>query len=833
MQHPKAFPPFQPFADAGPSGIPLKLFSIKEQIMVALASAPFSSIPNVMEFLGESDLYNAFRELEEEGLIAGLDVVVSRRSIRRFVLARLGVQHVTRAFQHDGQVRAALPLTWQMTEDGVLKLLSWLPMIEALYDILASFWTGGLAEPFELRSEYPAPDCDSSLWLGIPALADLRWLTRGRLHLAATWRFYRPDRGGYRYITVPFFWSGLLPQEDFNDRSMRLGSPFVRSLRSPADYPWGGFPPIAVAVGLDEFSAWRARWAYGADVDVAAVDPAGGLVWSAGESDSEWTLEKTRPSARVIGYPERALLADGNEVLNFGGVREHRILHFIAQFRAATRANLVKAFKMSRGAVNDVMDLLTGRGLVEDVDGHLYLTQAGLHMLAARDRIDVGRLTEVKYEDPKGKEALRERRHDAAVAEAATHFLAKGLAAVAGWRWLVSWGEGKDEGQLNPDLWVRIPGPGRDIGIWVPVEVEFSATSRKRIEEEKLRSYRMSLADLGIGYPILAITGAKEPAKLFDDAAGDLTIFVTTLAEFKTDIWEGPNSVWRHKGKPVDMRAIAGGRRVHLCQRTGRKVDTSAPPVETWLEQHRRESVWVDPATEGLETCGWEDPPVFEVVDDHGPVDKSPAVPAAAVQSPPPANNPVTVPKRPAGLPAVYHADRRPAGPARLPPIPDEVIRPPLPWDLARQRNPRLSRINLALEYACAVALQQLQRDELDALERVCLKRLMAIVAYGLALHEKADDEKVKAIVSLCLRLEDEYRQWIESAGIWKVLTTPTSIVDPRSAFKELIKDFPTHGPGARKLFNSWYSEVGRAVKSARKARTLESAAGSDISAAS
>ena len=111
MQHPSAFPPFQPVPMAGPGQIPLKLFSIREQILAALAYQPFSSVANLMENLGKSDLYSACRELEAEGLIVGLDVVVSQRSIRRFVLARLGVRHVTSPVTYNGQVRAALPLT--------------------------------------------------------------------------------------------------------------------------------------------------------------------------------------------------------------------------------------------------------------------------------------------------------------------------------------------------------------------------------------------------------------------------------------------------------------------------------------------------------------------------------------------------------------------------------------------------------------------------------------------------------------------------------------------------------------------------------------------------
>ena len=140
---------------------------------------------------------------------------------------------------------------------------------------------------------------------------------------------------------------------------------------------------------------------------------------------------------------------------------------------------------------------------------NLYITQRGRDMLAARDRVDAGRLVEVTHLDPEGEDAVRERRHDSAVAAA---FRRAGMPVVAGWRWVVSW----HDGQLVPDLWVLLPVPGREEGIWVPVEVEFTATAQRRIEE-KYRSYRLARVRLGKSFPILVITGEALPAKRFDD----------------------------------------------------------------------------------------------------------------------------------------------------------------------------------------------------------------------------------------------------------------------------------------------------------------------------
>ena len=50
--------------------------------------------------------------------------------------------------------------------------------------------------------------------------------------------------------------------------------------------------------------------------------------------------------------------------MNLGGRREYRIVAFVSEFRALTRANLVRAFHMSGGAVKAVVEALADRGLV-------------------------------------------------------------------------------------------------------------------------------------------------------------------------------------------------------------------------------------------------------------------------------------------------------------------------------------------------------------------------------------------------------------------------------------------------------------------------------------
>ena len=121
-----------------PEDTALADFPLEEQILVVLAHQPWASASDLARRLDVNvpGIHEACHALEEDGLIAGREVSVTRRSQRRYVLTRQGVTHVTRDFQYKDRLRAALPLTWQMTEAGVTKILLWIPMVESLYEIL-------------------------------------------------------------------------------------------------------------------------------------------------------------------------------------------------------------------------------------------------------------------------------------------------------------------------------------------------------------------------------------------------------------------------------------------------------------------------------------------------------------------------------------------------------------------------------------------------------------------------------------------------------------------------------------------------------------------------
>ena len=829
MQHPAQFPMVRHPAGGWPEDAALADFPLEERIVVALAHQPWASASDLAKRLDVSnpDIHKACHVVEENGSIAGRELGVTRRIQRRYVLSREGVMQVTKPFECNGLLRAALPLTWQMAEDGATRMLLWLPMIESLYEILPTFWTGGLAAPFQWQSMYADPSCSRYVWLGEPTLMEVLWLPRGRLHAVATWRFERYGEPP-RYYSVPFFWTGLLPQEDYRSRSLRLGSEYIRSLRSPEDKILWEIEPPVVAIAVDQFGAFRARTAYGDDAQVGAVDTAGGLVWSAEASHSEWTLGDNPPQPRSIGRPEAAAIGEGHDLVNLGGMREYRLLTFVSEFRGATKANLVRAFRMSRGATTAALEHLENRGLVTSVGGNLYITQRGLHMLAQRDRVDIGRLVEVTYRDPEGQDAVRERRHDSAVAEAAAAFWGAGFQVVAGWRWVVSW----KDGQLVPDLWAQMPVPGRKEGIWVAVEVEFSAKTEKRIEAGKLRSYRLAPVRLNKTFPILVITGEALPAQRFDNLAGDLPVLTTTLKEFLSGVWEGPESIWRRKGRPVGLSDIAREHQYHLLQQTGRSVDYSKPSPEVWEKFIRREeSIWSDPRIEELDLdLPLIGPQLQAEMDRVGNEAKTGTSEVAPVAAPvPPSVSPG--PLRKAGIAQDRALNDAREGPsankpvaATIPPTPPPtpVRKVPTGQELALQRLQAVRRIDRLFATVDERAASRLQRKDLSEAERLCLWRVRAIITYGAYRHCQTAEPLVKEALSFCLSFEDAHHRVVRSKNPLWWLTVSQTKSDPRWAFKHILKDYRKTNKDARKKFNYWADMVDRA---ALEARTLEQGA--------
>ena len=330
---------------------------------------------------------------------------------------------------------------------------------------------------------------------------------------------------------------------------------------------------------------------------------------------------------------------------------------------------------------------------------------------------------------------------------------------------------------MVPDLWVQLPVPGREEACWVAVEVEFSAKTERRIAE-KLRSYRLAPLRLDTTFPVLVITGEPLPAKRFDELAGDLPMLTTTLKEFLTGVWEGPESVWRRKGRPVGLNDIPMEHRARLRQPTGRSLDYSQPSIEVWKRMIREESIWSDPPTEGLDR---KSPPLF----DQAKVDRLRDEPKAG----PTANQPVVS--------------------APMPPTP-----PPAPVREAPAADPQarrryiLSTIDTLVATADDTVASLLKHGGLSDAERLCLSRVSAIITYGVNRDKQAGERLVEKSLRYCLMLEKQHRQAVRSGNpLWWVTMAETQ-TNPRQMFKEILRDHPNGRKEACKRFDRWFKMV-------------------------
>ena len=362
-----------------------------------------------------------------------------------------------------------------------------------------------------------------------------------------------------------------------------------------------------------------------------------------------------------------------------------------------------------------------------------------------------------------------------------------GIPVATGWRWVVSW----HDGQLVPDLWVLLPVPGREEGIWVPVEVEFSATAQRRIAE-KYRSYRLAPVRMGQTFPILVITGEALPAQRFDDQAGDLHVLTTTLREFLTGVWEGPESVWRRKGRPVGLSDIVREHRAHLQQPSRLLLDYSKPSPEVWAGFLGEESIWADPQTEDL---GLELPPIDPQL--QAEMDRV----LNKAKAEPSANEPVSAPMPPT-------------------PPPAPVSTAPTAQDRDRHQLLQvLSGMDRLVARADSLAGIRLKQDDLTAEERLCLQRVRAVITYGARRDYQAEAPWVEQSLQHCLMLKNQHLQAMRARNPLWWLTASRTKTDPRQAFRNILKDYPNTRKDACRKFDNWSRMVDRA---ARAARTLE-----------
>ena len=134
-----------------------------------------------------------------------------------------------------------------------------------------------------------------------------------------------------------------------------------------------------------------------------------------------------------------------------------------------------------------------------------------------------------------------------------------------------------------------------------------------------------------------------------------------------------------------------------------------------------------------------------------------------------------------------------------------------------------LSKINSLVDEADRIAKRRLGKTDLTDAERLCLQRVRAIITYGAAEQLAVAEHVVEKMGQDCLKLKDQHHHAVRSGNaLWSLTMSPTK-TDPRQAFKDILKEHPNTRQDACKKFEQWSKVVDRAIRTARKARTLES----------
>ena len=274
-------------------------------------------------------------------------------------------------------------------------------------------------------------------------------------------------------------------------------------------------------------------------------------------------------------------------------------------------------------------------------------------------------------------------------------------------------------------------------------------------------------------------------------------MLTTTQKEVLTGVWEGPESVWRRKGRPEGLSDFAREHRAHLWQRTGRSLDYSKPSPEVCEKLLGEEYIWSDPQTEALaEGLDRDLPPI----DPQLQAEMDRVLNEAKAGAGPSANKPVSAPMPPT-------------------PPPAPVRTAPTAPDRARQRLQVLGGIDRRVAEADWTAARRVKETALTDAERLCLQRVRAIITYGANRHYQAEEPRVEQSLQRCLMLEDRHKHEIRSGNALRRLTMSRTKTDPRQAFRSLLKDYRHIRRDACRMFGQWAKMVDRA---ARRARTLQ-----------
>ena len=244
------------------------------EILLILSWLWMCPLASAKDLEGLVDLFTLpkINSLLDEAVDAGLVVCVRQGRTysiqRRFFLDLRGVYRV-RDHYH-------IPLAWQVTEEGVKRLVHRLRKVEAFYRVLPGLWRSGALEAPQSFHVSQDPDSPPIILDDQMRLIRFQWVRQGPTHAVAWYRTI----GGH-VVWVPVHWYGFhhtdkTARDETIDDDLAI---FSQNLGASGDF-WSGrpaCPPGLIIVAIDIFAAFKAKMLYPPARDAAIVTPEGWL----------------------------------------------------------------------------------------------------------------------------------------------------------------------------------------------------------------------------------------------------------------------------------------------------------------------------------------------------------------------------------------------------------------------------------------------------------------------------------------------------------------------------------------------------------------------------
>ena len=522
---------------------------------------PLSSAKDLegLGLFGLSKIHNLLKAAADTGLVMGVRQGRTFEVQNRYFLDLKGIYQVRNYYR--------IGLEWQVTEEGVKRLIQRLRMVEAIYRVLPGVWrSGAVAFPrsFFLDTD---PDADPLTLDDTMRLTRFHWVRQGEAHAIA--QFQTVDGSD---VCIPVHWYGIHHKTD----TIPDLAAFYDMLDTAPDFRYPGLasPPGVVIVAVDPLAALQAQRGYAPGLPAAIVSPEGRLFQKMMPVPPRGFVRGTGDAAGRLGTPAKVVeWLDKPEIAAINGVTKRAAAEWVENWPSCLTTDVAEGIGQPRSKTTAILDALMvpledhsqpasyPRRLVQKMErSRLYLGTAGILPASRRDRTSYQTALSplAGYLNPRGRWRRSQADHSRRVARLAIRFQKEKapLFVAPGWRLVINY---ENKTQLAPDLWLQVPSGDGGL-VWHCVEYEQTAVKGDDING-KLNPYRIAMNELREPWPLLVICKTRDAADEFGVQGDDLPMLLAVYDEVIDEKERGLNgerSVWRYRGGRVDISHLVG-----------------------------------------------------------------------------------------------------------------------------------------------------------------------------------------------------------------------------------------------------------------------------------